>query len=352
MRSTISARYPARASSGTPDRAEVDLPASAARRARSRDRRSPRCAACARTAATRTAARPTRPPARRRARGAARSSRGWRVAPRALARMTAAAAMRVPRRAGASPNSRHVAAASPAREAEHSPVDAQRQRDLRCRWFRAPPRAPAPSFPASSSASAVPIGHEHEALGQQLPHDPRRARRRGRAGPPSRARARWRGPAAGWRGSRRRPRARSPAMASRSHKRRCRTPRAAGDSPPPPGRAASVNFRYLSTLTGGYAAGSDARNSAGDAAASCAEARSGVQPGLSRPNTLSHHVVPAFDPALAVGAERRLRAERHATSNDAADLEPVEPRRRRRRRSPRASPFSVIVRPTADGSPP
>ena len=121
------------------------------------------------------------------------------------------------------------------------------------------------------------------------------------------------------------------------------------DSPAPAGRAASVNFRYLSTLIAGYPAGSDARNSAGEAAASCAAARSGVQPGFSRPNTLSHHVVPAFarplPSVLKAGSEQSGRA----TSKTRPTSSPWNPAGA----TPTIStgrPFSVIVRPTADGS--
>ena len=66
-----------RASGGTPTRRKSTCPVSRPRAEPGVDR-SPRCAACARTAGSRTAARSTRPPARRRARGAARASRGWR----------------------------------------------------------------------------------------------------------------------------------------------------------------------------------------------------------------------------------------------------------------------------------
>ena len=106
----------------------------------------------------------------------------------------------------------------------------------------------------------------------------------------------------------------------------------------------------MSTLTAGYPAGKEARNSAGEAAASCAEARSGVQPGFSRPNTPSHHVVPAFTRPFPSVLNTGSAHSGTATSKTRPTSSPWNPAAA----TPTIStgrPFSEMVRPIADGSP-
>ena len=93
------------------------------------------------------------------------------VAPRVLARITLPAATRVPRMAGARPNSRHVASAR--RDAKATTLQSRPSGSvIGLSAVSSAATSHRPSVPARSTAHTAPIADEQQALGEELPDNP------------------------------------------------------------------------------------------------------------------------------------------------------------------------------------